>query len=105
MDLFLTNDFSKIQARFKVQMQLTSKDAKEVIKQRLLAKSRDALPALDVSCILTLNRAWILEKSLADLSVIWPRAAMPSPPWTQCTPGTRPTSRCSSTSPIARCAT
>ena len=40
------NDFSKIQARFKVKMQLTSKDAKEVIKQRLLAKSRDALPAL-----------------------------------------------------------
>ena len=40
------NDFSKIQARFKVKMQLTSKDAKEVIKQRLLTKSRDALPAL-----------------------------------------------------------
>ena len=40
------NDFSKIQARFKVKMQLTSKDAKEVIKQRLLAKSRDAFPAL-----------------------------------------------------------
>lgn len=41
------NDFSKIQARFKIKMQLTSKDAKEVIKQRLLAKSRDAVPALD----------------------------------------------------------
>ena len=40
------NDFSKIQARFKVKMQLTSKDAKEVIKQRLLAKSNNALPAL-----------------------------------------------------------
>lgn len=40
------NDFSKIQARFKVKMQLTSKDAKEVIKQRLLAKSPDALPDL-----------------------------------------------------------
>ncbi|HJG30547.1 MAG TPA: BREX system P-loop protein BrxC [Collinsella ihuae] len=36
------NDFSKIQARFKIKMQLTSKDAKEVIKQRLLAKSKDA---------------------------------------------------------------
>ena len=42
------NDFSKIQARFKIKMQLTSKDAKEVIKQRLLAKSRDAVSALDV---------------------------------------------------------
>lgn len=41
------NDFSKIQARFKIKMQLTSKDAKEVIKQRLLAKHRDAVPALD----------------------------------------------------------
>lgn len=41
------NDFSKIQARFKIKMQLTSKDAKEVIKQRLLAKSRDAVPTLD----------------------------------------------------------
>lgn len=40
------NDFSRIQARFKIKMQLTSKDAKEVIKQRLLAKSRDAVPAL-----------------------------------------------------------
>lgn len=40
------NDFSKIQARFKIKMQLTSKDAKEVIKQRLLAKSRDAKPEL-----------------------------------------------------------
>lgn len=42
------NDFSKIQARFKVKMQLTSKDAKEVIKQRLLVKSRDVIPALNV---------------------------------------------------------
>ena len=41
------NDFSKIQARFKIKMQLTSKDAKEVIKQRLLAKHRDAVSALD----------------------------------------------------------
>ena len=40
------NDFSKIQARFKIKMQLTSKDAKEVIKQRLLAKNRDAKPEL-----------------------------------------------------------
>ena len=41
------NDFSKIQARFKVKMQLTSKDAKEVIKQRLLAKSKAARPELE----------------------------------------------------------
>lgn len=41
------NDFSKIQARFKIKMQLTSKDAKEVIKQRLLAKSRDAVSELE----------------------------------------------------------
>ncbi len=40
------NDFSKIQARFKVKMQLTSKDAKAVIKQRLLAKTASALPDL-----------------------------------------------------------
>ncbi len=40
------NDFSKIQARFKIKMQLTSKDAKEVIKQRLLAKSREAKPEI-----------------------------------------------------------
>lgn len=40
------NDFSKIQARFKVKMQLTSKDAKEVIKQRLLAKNKDSLREL-----------------------------------------------------------
>lgn len=42
-----SNDFSKIQARFKVKMQLTSKDAKTVIKQRLLAKSKRALPDLE----------------------------------------------------------
>lgn len=36
------NDFSKIQARFKIKMQLTSKDAKAVIKQRLLAKNKQA---------------------------------------------------------------
>lgn len=41
------NDFSKIQARFKIKMQLTSKDAKEVIKQRLLAKSRNAVSELE----------------------------------------------------------
>lgn len=41
------NDFSKIQARFKIKMQLTSKDAKEVIKQRLLAKGRDAVSELE----------------------------------------------------------
>lgn len=36
------NDFSKIQDRFKIRIQLTSKDAKEVIKQRLLVKNREA---------------------------------------------------------------
>ncbi|WP_251178638.1 BREX system P-loop protein BrxC [Adlercreutzia agrestimuris] len=41
------NDFSKIQARFKIKIQLTSSDAKTVIKQRLLAKNPDATPALD----------------------------------------------------------
>lgn len=40
------NDFSKIQARFKIKMQLTSKDAKAVIKQRLLAKRRPAVSEL-----------------------------------------------------------
>lgn len=41
------NDFSKIQARFKVKMQLTSKDARTVIQQRLLAKKKGALPELE----------------------------------------------------------
>lgn len=41
------NDFSKIQARFKVKMQLTSRDAKEIIKQRLLAKKRSARTDLE----------------------------------------------------------
>lgn len=41
------NDFSKIQARFKIKIQLTSSDAKTVIKQRLLAKNPDVVPALD----------------------------------------------------------
>lgn len=36
------NDFSKIQARFKVKMTLTSQDAKEVIRTRLLAKNDEA---------------------------------------------------------------
>jgi len=41
------NDFSKIQARFKIKIQLTSSDAKTVIKQRLLAKNPEATPDLD----------------------------------------------------------
>ena len=41
------NDFSKIQARFKIKIQLTSSDAKTVIKQRLLAKNPEATLALD----------------------------------------------------------
>lgn len=41
------NDFSKIQARFKIKIQLTSSDAKTVIKQRLLAKKPEATPILD----------------------------------------------------------
>jgi len=36
------NDFSKIQARFKVRMPLTSKDAQAIIKQRLLSKQDSA---------------------------------------------------------------
>ena len=41
------NDFSKIQARFKIKMQLTSKDARTVIQQRLLAKKKAAKPELE----------------------------------------------------------
>lgn len=41
------NDFSKIQARFKIKIQLTSSDAKTIIKQRLLAKKPEATPLLD----------------------------------------------------------
>lgn len=41
------NDFSKIQARFKIKIQLTSSDAKTVIKQRLLAKNPEVKPTLD----------------------------------------------------------
>lgn len=41
------NDFSKIQARFKIKIQLTSSDAKTVIKQRLLAKTPEVKPPLD----------------------------------------------------------
>lgn len=41
------NDFSKIQARFKIKMQLTSKDACTVIQQRLLAKSKPAVAELE----------------------------------------------------------
>lgn len=39
--------FSKIQARFTVLMKIPSNDANTVVRERLLAKSDDALPALD----------------------------------------------------------
>lgn len=55
------NDFSKIQARFKIKMQLTSKDAREVIKQRLLAKSRAAKPELSA----------VYAKNAADFRVLF----------------------------------
>lgn len=38
------NAFSKIQARFAIKMTLTSQEAKEVIKERLLAKTSEATP-------------------------------------------------------------
>lgn len=47
MDARSANDFSKIQARFKVKIGLSSQDAKTVIQQRLLAKTSEALPLLD----------------------------------------------------------
>jgi hypothetical protein len=40
------NDFSKIQARFKVKLPLTSKDAQAIIKQRLLSKNDAALASM-----------------------------------------------------------
>ena len=45
------------------------------LASRLLAKSlclMTSLASFEVSCIFILKRAWIFEKSLADLSVIWP---------------------------------
>ena len=39
--------FSKIQARFTVLMKIPSNDANTVVRERLLAKSEDALPVLD----------------------------------------------------------
>ena len=41
------NDFSKIQARFEVKILLTSKDAKTVIKERLLKKGAGAVPEIE----------------------------------------------------------
>ena len=41
------NDFSKIQARFHVKMTLTSSDAKEVIRDRLLAKRDEDEPVFE----------------------------------------------------------
>jgi len=40
------NDFSKIQARFKNRMKLTSQDVAEVIQKRLLAKNEEGVSAL-----------------------------------------------------------
>jgi len=42
-----SNDFSKIMGRFKIKINLTSKDANEVIEKRLLAKTDDACVELD----------------------------------------------------------
>lgn len=42
----LSNDFTKIQARFKTRMKLTSMNVAEVIQKRLLAKTSDAQSAL-----------------------------------------------------------
>lgn len=41
------NDFSKIQARFRIKMTLTSSDAKEVIRDRLLAKKPEDAPVFE----------------------------------------------------------
>ncbi len=40
------NDFSKIQARFKTRVKLTSADVEEVIRKRLLEKNDDGASAL-----------------------------------------------------------
>lgn len=49
------NDFSKIQARFKNRLKLTSQDVEEVIRKRLLAKTDTA--ALDVAAIYGVEHA------------------------------------------------
>lgn len=41
------NEFTKIQARFKVKMKIPPNDANAVVKERLLKKSVKALPAID----------------------------------------------------------
>lgn len=41
------NEFTKIQARFKVKMKIPPNDANTVVKERLLKKSDKALPAID----------------------------------------------------------
>lgn len=41
------NEFTKIQARFKVKMKIPPNDANTVVKERLLKKSAKALPAID----------------------------------------------------------
>ncbi|MFC2077833.1 BREX system P-loop protein BrxC [Candidatus Bipolaricaulota bacterium] len=41
-----TNDYSKIQARFKYRMKLTSSDVAEVIQKRLLMKTEESIPSL-----------------------------------------------------------
>jgi hypothetical protein len=45
LDAHSSNDFSKIQARFGLKMTLSSSDAKEVIRDRLLAKRAQDAPA------------------------------------------------------------
>jgi len=41
-----TDDYSKIQARFKYRMKLTSRDVAEVIQKRLLMKTEESIPSL-----------------------------------------------------------
>jgi len=41
-----TDDYSKIQARFKYRMKLTSRDVAEVIQKRLLLKTEESIPQL-----------------------------------------------------------
>jgi hypothetical protein len=41
-----TDDYSKIQARFKYRMKLTSRDVAEVIQKRLLMKTEESIPRL-----------------------------------------------------------
>jgi len=42
-----TDDYSKIQARFKYRMKLTSRDVAEVIQKRLLMKTDESIPSLE----------------------------------------------------------